>query len=97
MKQLFPGPKFFTNIRNSLPSPLFVVDANVQILYLNIATSGLLGKTGGKAYLKCGGEALHCLHAADNPEGFGHAAACSDCVIRNSVRETSRGKRLSGK
>jgi PAS domain-containing protein len=97
MNRLFPGLEFFTNILNALPSPLFVVDADLRILYLNSAASGFLGNGGEKTYLKRGGEALHCLHAAENPEGCGHAAACGECVIRNSVKEAFRGRKVTRK
>ena len=96
MKQPLPGLEFFTNILNALPSPLFVIDDDVQALYLNSAASGFPGKAGEEAYMKRGGEVLHCLHAAENPEGCGHAAVCGECVIRNSIREAFRGKKPGG-
>jgi PAS domain-containing protein len=97
MNQPLPGLEFFTNILNAVPSPLFVVDDDVQILYLNSAAAGFLGKAGENAFMKRSGEALHCLHAAEHPEGCGHAAACSDCVIRNSVKEAFQGRKVTRK
>jgi hypothetical protein len=35
---------------------------------------------------------MYCIHAIETPEGCGHAPFCSDCVVRNSVREAYSGK-----
>lgn len=38
-----------------------------------------------------GGEALHCLHAREVPEGCGRAPLCEDCIIRISVNKAFQG------
>ncbi|NJD57086.1 MAG: PAS domain-containing protein [Nitrospirae bacterium] len=85
MSQPFSSLDFFANILNAVPSPLFVVDKDVKILYLNSAASVSFGRSGENVFMKRSGEALHCLHASENPEGCGHSPACGECVIRNSV------------
>ena len=40
------------------------------------------------------GEILHCLHATETPDGCGRAKACKDCLVRNSVYESKRGRRV---
>ena len=39
------------------------------------------------------GDALRCLNAISSPDGCGHAEACKNCVIRNSVGDAMRGKK----
>jgi hypothetical protein len=38
------------------------------------------------------GEALHCLHAFDHPDGCGRSVDCGDCVIRGAVKEAMAGR-----
>ncbi len=82
----------FRSLFDAIPSPSFLVDADVRILASN-AAAGPLIRGGSRAGLrKRGGEALGCLHADETPEGCGHAASCRDCVIRNSVTKAVRGE-----
>ena len=41
-----------------------------------------------------GGEALHCIHANDVPEGCGRGPFCKDCIIRDAVAEAFHGNRV---
>ncbi len=68
---------------DALPYPAFVVDDDVRILELNAAARKLLGAESGATVRVRGGEALHCINAGD---GCGRSAACSGCVVRNSVK-----------
>ncbi|MBI5848040.1 MAG: hypothetical protein HZB31_08855 [Nitrospirae bacterium] len=96
MTSLFDDSASLLNLFNAIPSPVFVVDDDVRILYLNSAAEGLMPIDGGResVYHKRGGDALHCIHAAETPGGCGHAAACTDCVIRNSVKEALHGNKV---
>ncbi|MBI5076426.1 MAG: hypothetical protein HZB62_14845 [Nitrospirae bacterium] len=96
MASLFDDSAFFLNLFNAIPSPVLVVDNDVRILHLNSAAAGLMpaGKGSESIYLKRGGDALHCMHAGETPEGCGHASACADCVIRNSVNEAISGEKV---
>ena len=93
-QHIFSGSEFFSHAFNAMPSALFVVDADVRILYMNHAAAEAFGKDRQVTYLKRSGDALHCLHSASTPEGCGHADACRDCVLRNSVREAFRGGKV---
>jgi hypothetical protein len=33
------------------------------------------------------GDVMHCIHAAESPQGCGRSAACVSCVVRGSVGE----------
>jgi hypothetical protein len=70
---------------------LLIVDDDVRILHVNATASNGLGLDIRDVHRKRGGEALHCVHSTDVPEGCGRAPACSDCVIRNSVGMAFRG------
>jgi len=96
MPSLFDESAFFLNLFNAIPSPIFVVDNDVRILHLNSAAEGLMltEKSCESVYHKRGGDALHCIHAEESPEGCGHAPACADCVIRNSVTKAFSGDKV---
>jgi hypothetical protein len=78
-------------IMNAIPVPIFLVDEDVRILDMNAAASGFFGVSKEAVHLVRGGDALHCLHAQDVPEGCGRGPACKSCVIRNSVTSSVKG------
>ncbi len=63
----------------------------MRILHLNTTASNGLALDIKNVYKKRGGEALHCVHSTEVPEGCGRAPACGDCVIRNSVTTAIEG------
>ncbi|MBE0603156.1 MAG: PAS domain-containing protein [Deltaproteobacteria bacterium] len=83
--------RYFKALFDAVPSAVFIVDDDVRILDYNAAGSGILGTDRSAIYMMRGGEALHCLHANDSPEGCGRAEHCRDCVIRTSVGKVLRG------
>jgi len=76
---------------DAMPSPVFVVDEDVRIHEYNIAAAALLTDEKAVVLRKRGGEALHCLQHNNAEEGCGQAAACMDCVVRNSVDKAFQG------
>jgi hypothetical protein len=80
-------------VLDAMPSAVFVVDADVRIMMANRAARELIRSSGvpSQALLRAG-EALHCLHAFDHPDGCGRSADCSDCVIRGAVGDALAGK-----
>ena len=83
-----------TAVLDAIPSPILVVDDDVQIIGYNLAASQLLAQNPGLVLHRRAGEILHCLHSTEKPEGCGHAAPCSDCPVRNSVNESVHGQRV---
>lgn len=81
----------YADLFNAIPVPIFLVDDDVRILDLNAAASAAFGVSRQTVYLQRGGEALHCLHSQDVPEGCGRAPACKKCIIRNSVTSSLTG------
>ena len=81
---------YFRILFDAVPSPVLIVDDDVRILDYNIAGAGLLGQDRRLQYMKRSGDALHCIHSYESPEGCGRSTYCSDCIIRNSVSEALR-------
>jgi hypothetical protein len=89
---LFEDNDFLTNIFNAIPFPVMVVDDDVRILFWNSAALRLFGNN--DVYKEKGGNALHCIHSLESKEGCGHGEYCKKCIVRNSVNESSRGKKV---
>jgi PAS domain-containing protein len=80
----------FRILFDAVPTPILIVDDDVRILDYNRAGAGLLGQDRRLQYMKRGGDALHCIHSYESPEGCGRSVVCGDCIIRNSVSEALR-------
>ncbi len=82
---------FLREVFDAIPAMLVIVDDDVRVLHLNTTASNGLGLDIKEIHHKRGGEALHCVHSLDVPEGCGRAPACQDCVIRNSIKMAVQG------
>jgi PAS domain-containing protein len=91
VKSLLAQAGFLREIFDAIPAMLVIVDDDVRILHVNTTATKGLGLDIKDVHHKRGGEALHCVHSTDVPEGCGRAPACSDCVIRNSVKMAVQG------
>lgn len=91
------GDSFYRTILDSIPLPVFLVDDDVRIEWLNAAAAAAFGLDSAKVAKRRGGEALHCLHAADSPEGCGRGPVCGSCVIRTSVGQCLGGRAITRK
>ena len=78
-----------------MPIPVFVVDADVNILEYNAAAARLVGEDRRLVIRRRGGEVLHCIHAKESAAGCGRALACRNCVIRQSVQAAWKGRRVN--
>jgi PAS domain-containing protein len=90
---LSSGDGFLRSFIDAIPSFLFVVDADVVILDYNAAAGRLLNATSSEILKRRAGEALHCLHSSDSPQGCGRGPFCRGCVIRNSVNRAFAGSK----
>jgi PAS domain-containing protein len=75
---------------DTTPVPLIVVDSDLRIQQANKAAQALSDLPGVEMTGKRPGEALHCIHYLDIPEGCGFGVACQTCITRNTVQETFR-------
>ncbi|HWQ91176.1 MAG TPA: PAS domain-containing protein [Clostridia bacterium] len=79
---------------DALPAYVFLVDEDVSILDYNAAAATLLGSDRKRVLRHRGGDALHCIHATDSPDGCGRGPFCESCLVRQSVKEAFTGSRV---
>ncbi len=80
---------------DAMPLPVFVVDKDLSVLEYNTAAARLFGSEKPAVLDRRGGEVWHCLHVTETKEGCGHAPACKNCVVRESVRAAAEGRRVT--
>lgn len=88
---VFVRSDLFREIFEGFPHALLVMDAQLRILHLNRAAAGLSGAERKAMLYRHNGEAFHCVHAEEHPEGCGHAPACAKCAVKQSVQEVLGG------
>jgi PAS domain S-box-containing protein len=72
-------------ILNASPIPLFILDETTRIVRVNTAALVLTGGPASAALERRPGNALGCVHSADDPRGCGYAPACPLCPARNGI------------
>lgn len=85
------------SILDAIPAFVFAVNEDMRIIEYNSAAAGLLDGNLINVINRRAGEALHCIHSHEVPEGCGHAPECKECVIRNAVGAAYRGEKISRK
>jgi hypothetical protein len=88
---------FCTALLEATPIPVLVVNLDVKILYFNSAASKLVGSEAEVVIRRRTGEALHCIHSTEALEGCGYSPFCKDCIIRDSVNQSLKGRKVSRK
>lgn len=88
---------FCNALFEAIPIPVLVVNPDVRILYYNNAAKRLLGSDSKVVIRRRTGEVLHCLHSTEALEGCGYSPFCKDCIIRNSVNQSFKGRKVSRK
>lgn len=89
--ELIGSQKFFTDIFGMLTGIGAVIDKNRQIVYANDEFLSTLGINTLESVLgKRQGEAIACLHSADEPAGCGTSRACAYCGAVNAILESQR-------
>ena len=92
MKDTEHTAAFLSAVMDASPASMFVVDNDVRIIVANRAGVTMAGGRLGRLINRRGGEVLHCIHSSETAEGCGHAPACQQCVIRNSVNSAVAGR-----
>lgn len=93
----FDKEDFCTALLEAIPIPVLVVNPQVKILYFNSAAAALVGGDAEVVIQRRAGEVLHCLHSTEAAEGCGYSNFCGDCIIRNSVNQSFKGRKVSRK
>lgn len=81
-------------IFDALPSIIFVVDQDVRIQEYNAAAKALITSTRSTIIQRRAGEVIKCIHAQQTAKGCGGSPQCTDCLIRDSVKQALQGKRV---
>jgi len=89
----FHNDELLQNIFNAIPAFVFIVDADVRLLFWNAKAEQLVGERRDRVYLKRGGDAVQCVHSFETPAGCGAAGYCTTCPIRNSVTAALRDRK----
>lgn len=92
MDKIFDSAVFMRHALDAIPSLVLVTDEDMRILYRNQAARTIL--EGENIYGNRAGDIMHCIHSTDVAAGCGQGPHCSECVIRNSVREAFSGKKV---
>lgn len=95
MKEVsYNSTNFAMRYLDVIPTSVFVVDDDVRLLDFNLSSQVSFDLQADSVLLKSGGDALHCIHSFDHPEGCGRGPACGDCVLRNSVKYAVDNQRI---
>ena len=89
--ELFKNPNFLYTLFDSIPSMLFVVDADVRVMHLNAAAKKANNGDKPFKFLDRGGHVWKCINTVKEHKTCGTMAACGHCTIRKTVRGATRG------
>lgn len=78
----------FNAIFNHIPSLIFVLDKNINVVNVNDAALQIAKKLKEDAVGIRPGNILNCVNSYDSPKGCGHGKKCNNCLIRNTVIDT---------
>lgn len=73
---------------NVIPAMILIVDEDVKIVDFNELVTDSFRFTKEAVFMQRGGDVLKCINSQLSPGGCGHAPACHNCVIRNSVTDS---------
>ena len=68
-----------------VPIITLLLDRERRVRKANVAATTFAGRSEADMAGRRGGEALHCIHALDDPAGCGFGPACKTCLVRSSV------------
>jgi len=75
-------------IYHNAPLVMILVDRERRVQKVNYVASRFAQRAAEDMIGLYGGEALRCVHSADNPKGCGFGAACGSCPVRGLVVDT---------
>ena len=89
---VFSGEKYLKTVLDSFPSPVLIVDRDLQIHDVNRAAADLVGEKSDILLRRLCGDLLHCIHAKRSEKGCGTTEHCKDCVLRQTAEAVTEGK-----
>jgi K+-sensing histidine kinase KdpD len=89
--EIVGSQKFFAEIFGAMAGIGAIIDKNRQIVYANDDFLSLLGVNTLEPILgKRPGEAISCLHSAEEPSGCGTSNSCAYCGAVNAILESQK-------
>jgi len=96
-EQLARQRKNLEAIFEAAPMSMLLMDDNGVVVRINDLTAKLVAKDPAQMTGLPPGEALGCVHAADDPAGCGNGPACASCAVRAAIEGVlSSGKSVRG-
>ena len=72
------------------PTMITLVNEGLEVIMVNGAMAAFIGDETPMIVGKQMGEAVHCIHSLEEPEGCGHASFCKTCDVRKALESTFR-------
>jgi hypothetical protein len=85
---------FYRDVLDAIPSPVMIVNPDVEVLASNAAAAPLLGVNPRLILQLRTGEALRCVNSAESATGCGGGEYCKSCVLRNSIGESFQSRKV---
>ena len=85
-RRAFVRDKYLRSVLDAFPSPVLIVDQNLQILDANSSADALIGSEVDFYLRRLCGDLMHCIHAKQSEGGCGTTEHCPDCVLRQTVQ-----------
>jgi CheY-like chemotaxis protein len=70
------------------PTMITLVNEGLEVVMVNSAMAQFIGDEAATIVGKHMGEAVHCIHSNEEPEGCGYALLCNNCAIRKGLEST---------
>ncbi len=72
------------------PTMITLVNDELDVIMVNSAMADFIGDEAPIIVGKKMGEAIHCIHSLEEPEGCGYSHSCKTCAVRQSLESTFR-------
>jgi signal transduction histidine kinase/CheY-like chemotaxis protein len=70
------------------PTMITLVNEGLDVVMVNSAMARFIGDETHTIVGKRMGEAVHCIHSYEEPEGCGHSVLCKNCAVRKALEST---------
>ena len=74
------------------PTMIALVNEGLDVVMVNNALATFIGDETSAIVRKKMGNAVHCIHSYEEPEGCGFALLCKTCAIRNALESTFKNE-----
>ena len=93
-ENMLSGEKYLRTLLDAFPSPVLIVDHDLQIHDANLAAGDFLLKEGQAFLRRFCGDLMQCIYARESEGGCGTTEFCTDCVMRQTVEAVAAGKKV---